>query len=124
MVTFNHEGFVLTMDNPQLGNIDSLEFTRIQRPTLGGDTILYRDTAWPKIEKLVLNFEILSRCNGFARVERLKNFIKRTLGKEFTYTDQDERDWTALITNPNTAISQPTRYSCRVTLELEVVPLS
>lgn len=122
MVTLNSDGFILNIENPQFGNSDSLEFTRIFRPTLGGDTVVFRDNAWPKIEKLKINFEILSRCNGLARVERLKNFLKRTLGKEFLYTDQDGKNWTALITNPNTPIAQSTLYSCKVALELEVVP--
>lgn len=115
MVTFNFGSVIIEMKNPEMGNQDSLEFIRVSRSTTGGDTIVYRDTEWPKIEKLNVIFD---SCD-FDIMERMKQFIQITLGKEFTYEDQDGITWNALIVNPNTAIKQSRINGYVVALELE-----
>lgn len=117
MVTLVFETTTLILKNPNMGNVLNTEFTRISRSSTGGDTIIYRDNDWPKVDKLTLVFELLE-CN--TKIDDLKAFIKMTLGKTFTYTDQNGDIWSALILNPNTGIVQPTIYSYTITLELEV----
>ncbi len=101
--------------NPQLGNTDTLDYTRLSRQTTGGDTIIFRDPEWPKIETLKITFDL---CDPVL-VERIKWFIRLTLGKQFTYIDYLGDSWSALITNPNTAVKQAGINSHVVELELE-----
>lgn len=130
MVTFTFEDpeteqiTVLELRNPQMGNTDTFEFTRISRSSKGGDTIIFRDELWPVVEKLTLQFEIISKkkpgddtCEF--EVDEIKNFIRKTLGKEIAYTDQNEDDWIVLISNPNSAIQQKNRSTYTLNLELE-----
>lgn len=119
MVTLTFGTMTLTMRNPEMGNTDSLEFTRISRSTTGGDNILYRDPQWPKIEKLNVTFD---HC-GPTEMEALKVLLKIALGKQITYVDQDGLTWSVLVLNPNTSIKQPRKNGYVVQLELEAEPV-
>jgi hypothetical protein len=118
MVTLTFEDIVLELRDPEMGNQNSLDYMRISRSTSGGDVIIFRDEEWPKIEKLILNFQLL-RCKDKDDVDKMKNFIKKTLGKEFNYIDQDDIEWSALITNPNASIQQKSDSTFLISLELE-----
>lgn len=119
MISLIYGSTTVQLRNPQMGNTDSLEFTRLSRNTAGGDQLIYRDPAWPKIERLVFTVDTFNE----KEIEDLKVFIKLTLGKEITYIDFEGIFWSALITNPNTAIKQGGVSSYIVQLELEAEKL-
>lgn len=101
--------------NANLGNSDSLEFTRLSRNTTGGDVIIFRDNRWPEIEKLSITFD---NCSPNI-MQKIRDLIKVSLGKPVTYIDYNGITWSALITNPNTAIRQAGINTYTVALELE-----
>jgi hypothetical protein len=115
MVSLIYGSMNLQLKNPELGNTDSLEYTRLSRETLGGDVIIYRDPQWPKIEKLNITFDL---CDE-KLISQLKILIKLSLGKQITYIDYNGITWTVLITNPNTAIKQSGINTYIAQLELE-----
>jgi hypothetical protein len=116
MITFAYQSLNLQLKNPQLGNKNLLNFTRLSRSTSGGDLIVFRDDEWPSIETMTLSFDF---CDE-ALTTKIKEFIKATLGKQFTYTDFNNVSWNTLITNPNTAITQTGINTYTISLELEV----
>ena len=112
-VTFTLDGDTFDFRNPILGDVKSIEYTRIARETTGGDKIVYRSDEWSIVSKLVLNFDV---CNP----QPLKDFIGTSLGRFFTYKDHEDVEWTALIVNPETAITQTGRYTYNINLEMEI----
>lgn len=119
MISLIYGSMTVQLRNPQMGNTDSLEFTRLSRKTTGGDQIIYRDPNWPAIERLVFTVDTFNESEMAA----LKTFLKVSLGKQITYIDFEGVFWTAIIANPNTAIKQATINSYIVQLELEAEKL-
>lgn len=128
MVTLTYKDTTLEFRNPLFGNSSTLEFTRISRDSLGGDTIVFRENNWPIVEKLNLTFEIL-RCINYKtneikeNIDGAREFLKKTLGQEVTYVDHDGKIWKVLILNPNTAIKQVRLSTYVLALELEAEPV-
>ncbi len=87
----------LTLPNPLLGNRQELELTRIMRETMGGNTIVYGDPTWPKIEILRFKFEKVDDTLA----QDMRDFLSQTLGEEVKLTDYEGRVWTGIIINPS-----------------------
>jgi hypothetical protein len=115
-VTFQWDNQVLQIDQPEFGDSDTLEFTRIARQSRSGDTIIVRDTDWPTIHTLGLTFLVLKE----SETDMFRRMIRETLGKLLQYTHTDTETYNALILNPDTAIKQTGRFRYEVALKLEV----
>lgn len=123
MVRFQYlrTGLDFEVRNPVFGNTDSLEFSRISRKSLGGDSIIYRDPSWPKAEVLSQTFD-LPPCD-IAR-DNLRQLIADALGDYFIYTDFCGFIWKAILKNPDSAIMQNSINTFTVTMEMEVIPVT
>jgi len=115
-VEFTWGSQTFTVNNPEFGNKDSLEFTRIARTSRGNDDIIVRDPDWPEIEKFSLTFVILKEQEA----DRFRQMLRETLGAYVQYTHIDSETYDAIILNPDTAISQTGRSFWSVSLDLEV----
>lgn len=100
--------------SPNLGNIDRLAMTRINRETRGGTLIVYADPDWPKVETLLLTFSGLS----FQQGQALMTFMENHLGEEIRLIDWEDRLWTGVIVNPQDPLVQDGR-GCQYTGSFE-----
>lgn len=117
MVRFVYQELDFQLRSPEFGDVNSLEFTRINRRTRGGDLIIYRDATWPSAELFRMTFTLLKPEER----EKLFTLISRSLGKNITFQDHEGYTWNGLITNPETPITKDNRYSETVVIEFQVV---
>lgn len=119
MVRFQYPrtGLDFQCRNPNMGNTNTLEFSRINRKTLGGDNIIFSDPQWPVNEVVNQTFD-LPLCDS--NIALLRKLIIDSVADYFTYTDFCGNEYNALIRNPSTAITQPSKNSQTITLELEI----
>jgi hypothetical protein len=104
----------LILRAPNLGNIDRLSMTRINRETRGGTLIVYADPIWPKVETLLLSFSGLS----FDESQDLLEFMENHLGEEIRLIDWEDRVWKGVIVNPQDPVVQDGR-GCKYTASFE-----
>lgn len=105
MVTLTFGTKTITLRDPDFGNGEKLDFTKITRRTANGDLVVYRDSAWPSSDILNLTFSYLSQ----KQVQDLLSFIDVSLGQNVTYVDNEARSWIGIITTPAADVSQPAR---------------
>lgn len=100
---------------PDFGNRERVQDTRINRQSVGGSLQVYADPDWPKLTNLLMQFSGLKETTA----HNLLDFLDRTCGREIGVLDYERRIWRALVTNPDSAITQDGRDSFSVTLEME-----
>jgi hypothetical protein len=107
----------LVLKAPNLGNIDRLQHTRINRETRGGTLIVYRDPIWPKIESILVSFSGLTQDEGDA----LLLFMDTHIGQEIRMIDWEDRLWRGVIMQPNDPVVQDSKgcRSCTASFEFE-----
>lgn len=91
----------LELKTPVFNDQEAIDLSRIQRRSIGGSLIVYRDDDWPKGFSLNYSFENLSLQNK----DDIMNFVKQTLGKEIKFTDHVSKVYKVIITNPKDFIS-------------------
>lgn len=116
MVTFEWDNQTFEVNEPEFGDSNIIEYTRIARQSRGNDTIIVRDAQWPEIETFGMTFIITSQDEA----DRFRRLIRETLGRFLDYTHIDGLTYGALILNPDTAIKQTGRFRYEVSLKLEV----
>jgi len=104
----------LILRAPNLGNLDRLAMTRINRETRGGTLIIYADPSWPKVETLLLSFSGLSQQEG----QSLLTFMETYLGQEIRLIDWEDRLWKGVIVNPSDPVV-PDGPGCKYTASFE-----
>lgn len=114
-VTFAFQNFSFGVHQPDFGNKETLEFSRINRRSRAGDLIIYRDSKWPDSRKLSLTFSWLTEDEK----NKFKDLLKMSLGKTITYTDHFGDIWSCFVLNPQTDIAQTGRCQWQLTLELQ-----
>lgn len=102
-VLLQFEATTLTLPSPEFGNGETLEFTRINRKTRGGDLMVFRDNTWPKDDVLSFNFERLTEQQS----QDLLRFLAHSLGKDITLTDHESRKWIGYVLTPTGNVIQP-----------------
>lgn len=90
----------LSLETPNLGNLDRLSFNRVMRETRGGTLVVYADPVWPKVQTLVLSFSNLKSVEA----QGLLTFMDDHLGKEIGLIDWEHRYWRGVITSPDGAV--------------------
>ncbi|MEE9548757.1 MAG: hypothetical protein V3V68_05320, partial [Nitrosomonadaceae bacterium] len=108
---------VLTLNLPELGNRDRLDFTRVNRESRGGVLYIFSDPDWPKTENMQLDF---LGCTE-AEMQNILTFIKNTLGHEIIVHDWENRSWYGFITNPDTPVVRDNKGTSSIALELDVI---
>jgi len=106
---------IVTLSGPEFNNKDSMQFQRINRTTRGGTLIIYADPNWNKSFILSLEFNALTEVE----CQDVLDFVEASLGKNVKLTDWEGREWTGIITNPDSPISRVGRPGNMLTLEFE-----
>ena len=105
----------LVLRNPEFDNKDRLQFNRINRETRGGTLIVFADSAWPKMQTLVLTFHGLTQVQAAAYLV----FLSDHLGQEVGLVDWEGRYWKGVIVNPTDPVVNDSREVYTVTFEFE-----
>lgn len=92
----------LELKTPTFNDQEAIDTSRIQRRSIGGSLIVYRDENWPKGFSLNYSFENLS----LEARDNIVSFLRETLGKEIKFTDHNSKVYKAIITNPKDFISE------------------
>jgi hypothetical protein len=104
----------LILRAPNLGNVDRIAATRINRETRGGTLIVYADPIWPKVETLVLSFSGLTESEA----QDLLTFMEEHIGEDIKLIDWENRLWAGVLSNIQDPIVQDGR-GCQYTASFE-----
>jgi len=117
-LTLTYGQNVLILRNPNFGDEESIDYNRIVHRSRGGDLLITTLDNW-KVR--VFNYSF----SGFKQtdVDKLKGFMKDSLGLTINMKDHNNNQYNALILNPETAFEQVGRNNFNVNLEIEVVPI-
>lgn len=105
----------LVLRNPVFGNIDRLEFQRINRESRGGTLLIYADPNWPKQQVMALQIDSLSE----EKKVQLVTFLQSSLGQEIGLLDHENRQWRGIITTPDAEITHVGNCNYSVSFEFE-----
>ena len=115
---FTSPTLTLILENPDFGNTDAFNFTRIDRKTRGGDRKLLTDGKWATWERLEVQITGID-CN--ATLAEIITFLNTSLGKEIGFADWEGRTWKGVIVAPDTnIIEQQTGRALQLVFEGEV----
>jgi hypothetical protein len=111
----------IDLRNPEFGNTEAPNVTRAYNTMRGGGVRTFRDSNRPDSTRITITVRMMSTT----KVDELYAFLRACIGKEVTYTDQDNRTWTGIILNPDTAIATDRDGSCgprTATIEMVMDP--
>ena len=116
---FTSPTLTVNLRNPEFDNKEIFEHQRINRKSRSGTLDIYRDTAWPSVQKLDYTFAFLSDEQRVA----LLTFLDTALGQEIRIIDFESRQWKALcLTAPaELADAGPDRHHVTLQFEAEAV---
>lgn len=105
----------VTIRAPEYGDVQRLNFDRVNRESRGGTLQIYSDPDWPKQEILVLQFTTLKESEA----QDVLTFFKDTLGLEVKLVDWYGRTWHGFVTNPESPIVRSRRGIVDLSFEFE-----
>jgi hypothetical protein len=105
----------LTLKNPELNDVDRLDFVRINRKSRGGDLILHRESFWPETEILSYRFSFLAEKKRY----EILSFMNSSLGKEIGLLDFEGRQWRGFLMSIQNDIEDSDRGGFDFALEFE-----
>lgn len=114
-VTLTYQDMELKLRRPTFGNLEKLNYSKVNRRTRGNALELYRDSTWPKFKRLSFDFENLTQ----AKAKEAQYFIRRSLGKDISIVDFQGLGWVGFIVTPEAEIVQQTRSGFNMSFELE-----
>lgn len=114
-ITLTYQGLELQLRRPIFGNMERLNFSKINRRIRGNNLNLYRDNTWPKFKRLVFDFEHLTQD----KVREAQYFFHVSLGKDISIIDFQGLGWLGFIVTPEIEIIQQTRSGFNISFELE-----
>lgn len=103
--TLQYLNQTVVLRDPDFGNVDRLEQSRINRQTRGGDLEIFRDPNWPTDEIQDYKFSFLTQV----QINQLLAFFDFSLGQIITLIDHENFTWSGVIITPNGEVSQPAR---------------
>lgn len=103
----------ITLRNPNLGNSEISQMKRVVNTTRGNTVRWYRPQNWPKARMRAYTFTGISRTLA----DSLIAFLYASAGKPVGLLDYESQQWTGLITNPDTVITEALQ-DCGYTFEL------
>lgn len=105
----------LVLRNPNFGNTEKREFSRINRESRGGTLLIFRDTKWPEREVLQVTIDALTETQK----DNLIQFFKDSLGKEIGLLDDENKQWKGIIIDPDAEITHVGVCNYSVTFQFE-----
>lgn len=105
-LTYPADGTVtdtLILENPDFGNEHVNSFTRVDRPTRGGDRKIFSDPKWASWERMTMTIAGIG-CGNTPTLEDIIAFLNTTLGEEIRLTDWEAREWKGIIVAPETEV--------------------
>lgn len=114
-VRFQYGSTVIDLRNYDLGNDDTLNYTRINRRTRGGD--LKIGSTQLRTETFSFAFTLMSE----AQCRTLLNFMSTTIGKEISFRDHEGVWWNGRIMNPDAVKKQVGRSTYTIPVQFEGV---
>jgi hypothetical protein len=115
LVTFTYGAFSFQTRTPDWNNKNTLEFSRINRKSRGGDLIIYRDPQWPESITLDMTFSALTE----QQKDQFRTLFRISLGRPILFVDHLGDTWAGIILNPGTEISQTGRNQWQVEFQLQ-----
>lgn len=115
MLSLHYLSNAVTLRDPDFGNIDRLEESRINRKTRNGDLEIFRDPNWPTNEIQDYKFSFLSQN----QITALLNFFDITLGQTITLIDHENFTWEGIILTPSNEVSQPERQGFTASFQFQ-----
>jgi len=83
----------IRLRNPQFGDIDKYEQSRVVHHSRGLDLSVYQDPLWPTTEVLSYNFKALHQGDVWA----LMDFYQANLGQNIILTDYHGNNWIGVL---------------------------
>lgn len=114
MVTLEFASYSVDLPDPEFGNQEELQLTRIQRESRGGGAIVYRNLLWPKAHVFKMQF---AGCTEAQRDDFFE-LVEASLGKVVTMTDYEGNVIEGFIKNPTAPATRLFRQK-GIVLELE-----
>ena len=105
----------VTIRAPEFGDVQRLNFDRVNRESRGGTLQIFSDPDWPKQEILVLQFTALKESEA----QEVMTFFNDTLGLEVKFVDWYGRTWHGFVTNPESPIVRSRRGIVDLSFEFE-----
>lgn len=105
----------LVLRNPNFGNTENFQFSRINRESRGGTLLVFRDPTWPKREALAITVDFLKQQQKLD----LLAFFQTSLGQEIGLLDNENRQWKGIIVNPDSEVTHVGKDNYSVTFEFE-----
>lgn len=105
----------LVLRNPDWGNEDKRTYTRLNQTTRGGTLTVFADPQWPKFKTLTVQLTAITDDMRTA----LLQFLQDSIGQIIGLLDWEGRQWSGLITNPDTAVTQAGQCNHGVSIEFE-----
>lgn len=116
-VVYDCNGDIITLPAPDFGNVEGMEFNRVNRRTRGGDLIIYRDPTWPKSKTFNYKWTALKKETR----EQVIQFSRRNIGKLMTMNNYEGNLFTGIIRGPETKFTEDRRdlHSVEILFEVE-----
>ncbi len=115
LVYFTYGAYTFHVRKPDFDNSTKLEFSRVNRRSVGGDLIIYRDPIWPESITLDMKFSLLSA----AEAQLFKTLFIVSLGELVRYDDYLGQTWFGIILNPQEPIVQYGRDRFSVKIQMQ-----
>lgn len=116
-VQFIYDGITIALPRPEIGNTLTLNFTRVNRRTRGGDLVIYSDEQWPKTKTLNLTFAWLKPEQKTALLKMMQD----TVGRELVYEDHYGFVWDGFIMTPAAKVTQESLNNKQVSIDFQGV---
>lgn len=117
--SFTHTatGNSVAFKSPRFTDKDVLDYRRINKKTIGGKLVVYRDPNWTARETISFEIENLTK----AKVIELRNFLLQTAGQQIEYLDHRGVTWQVIVKNVGDPVIENVNSRYTVTLVLETI---
>lgn len=107
----------VSFKSPRFTDKDVLDYRRINKKTIGGKLIVYRDPNWTARETITFELENLTK----EKIIELRGFFLETAGQQLEYLDHRGVTWQVIIKNIGDPVIENVNHRYSVTLVLETV---
>jgi len=107
----------VTLRNPEFGNDNKLDESRVLRRNRGNEIDLFRDPIWPKTKTITFSFRYLK----YQDILNLLSFMNISLGKQVTLIDFYGNSYQGIIINPNKDYVTEGRGDHSATFDLQLL---
>ncbi len=118
-IILTYNGLVLQLRDPEFGDINKYEQSRILRRNRGNELNIFRDQAlpWPDTQVISYSFKHLKQVD----VSNLLNFMQVSIGKEIQLQDHESYNWTGVIITPEKEMIEEDRTGFSASFDFQGV---